>query len=502
LTRFDPTPAGSNGLSRAQFIKRAAAGGAGLVLGSGLGAGAYGLVTAGDATAASAPGGVQLFHSEPKLRPPVVTILRRPPVGSPHGYLFIAPSSGPGQRGPMIFDDDGELVWFHPTVPQTTMNFRASVYKGEPVLTWWEGKSGSGLGVGEHVIFDSSYRPVARFGAGNGREADLHEFLLTSRNTALVTSYETRLMDLSSLGGASSAPVVGGIVQELEVPSARVLFEWRSLDHVPIEESHAAVGIGFFDYFHINSIDIDGDGDLIISARNTWTVYKIGRRSGEIIWRMGGKHSDFTMGEGTVFAWQHDARHHKGGTRITVFDDGGAPAVEPQSRALLIAVDAKRRTATLVQKYTHSPGRLTSHFMGNAQALDNGDLVVGWGSEPYITEFAPDGSIRFEAKLPRGGQNYRAFRLPWTGRPAAPPKLAVQRRAGIWTAYASWNGATEVASWELSTGATPADLQPAAVVPKRGFETELAVEPGARWAAATALDKHGRVLGKSDAVRV
>ena len=490
----------SNGLRRADFVKRAAGSGAGLFLGSGLGAGAYGLIEAADASAASAPGGIQVFHSEPKLRPPTLTVVRRPLDDSPNGYLFIAPSSGPGQRGAMIFDDNGELVWFHPTTPQTAMNFRTGTYKGEPVLTWWEGKTTDGLGTGEHVIFDSSYRRVARFPAGHGRKSDLHEFLLTSRNTALVTSYETRMMDLSSLGGAASTPVVGGIVQELEVPSARVLFEWRSFDHVPIDESHAGPGLGFFDYFHINSIDIDGDGDLLISARNTWAVYKVGRKSGEIIWRLGGKHSDFTMGKGTVFAWQHDARHHKGGKQITVFDDGGAPTVQPQSRALLIALDTKRRTATLVQKYAHSPGRLTSHFMGNAQALDNGDVVVGWGSEPYITEFRPDGSIRFEAKLPRGGQNYRAFRLPWTGHPAAPPKLAFQRQAGSWSAYASWNGATEVASWELKTGATRGDLQAAAALPKKGFETKLPVERGARWGVVTALDKRGKELGSSEPV--
>jgi hypothetical protein len=488
-----------SGLTRADFMRRAAGGGAGLLLGSGVGA--YGLVTAGDAAAASAPGGVQVFKSEPKLRPPEITILRRPPVDSDDGYIFIAPSSGPGQRGALIFDDNGEVVWFHPTTPKTTMNFRTAIYKQQPVLTWWEGKSSAGLGVGEYVIFDNSYREIARFKAGDHRVSDLHEFLITGRNTALVTSYETRVMDLSSVGGPSSGPVVGGIVQEIEIPSARVLFEWKSLDHVPIEETHAIMNSGAFDYFHLNSIDIDGDGNLLVSARNMWAVYKIGRKSGEVIWRLGGKKSDFTMGKGTTFAWQHDARHHKGGTQITVFDDGGAPTVQPQSRALLIALDTNRRTATLVQDYSHHPGRLSAHFMGNAQTLDNGDVVVGWGSEPYVTEFGPDGAIRFEAKLPHGGQNYRAFRLPWTGHPATRPKLALRRKGGIIYAYASWNGATEVASWELMSGNTPTKLATAATMPRKGFETTLTVVEGDRYFAAVALDRHGKVLGSSEAVR-
>ncbi|HKI93577.1 MAG TPA: arylsulfotransferase family protein, partial [Gaiellaceae bacterium] len=149
------------------------------------------------------------------------------------GYLFIAPSSGPGQRGTLILDNAGEPVWFHPTTPNTAMNFRPGVYRGAPVLTWWEGKTEHGLGRGEHVIVDASYREVARFPAGDHRQSDLHELLLTTRGTAYVTSYERVPMDLSSLGGARRATVVGGIVQELEIPSARVLWEWKSLDHVP-----------------------------------------------------------------------------------------------------------------------------------------------------------------------------------------------------------------------------------------------------------------------------
>jgi Arylsulfotransferase (ASST) len=498
--RIDVAPAeeaAAHGLTRGEFVRRAAGSGAGLVLGGGAG------LVAADAAPAATNAAVQTFHTEPHLTPPRLTIVKRPPKDIADGFVFLAPSSGPGQRGALIIDDAGEVVWFRPTTPHTAMNFRTATYKGEPVLTWWEGKTTDGLGSGHHVIVDRAYREVARFGAGNGRQSDLHEFLITSRNTALVTSYEMRTMDLSAFGGEAAGTVVGGIVQELEIPSARVLFEWRSLDHVPLEESHATAGHNFLDYFHINSIDIDGDGDLLISARNTWAVYKIGRKSGDIAWRLGGKQSDFTMGEGTNFAWQHDARHHGGGRRLTIFDDGGAPTVEPQSRALLLALDLKGRRATLVHQYAHHPGRLQSHFMGNAQALDNGNVVVGWGSEPYVTEFDAAGSIRFEAKLPRGGQNYRAFRLPWEGRPAAKPKLVAHRKAGMINAYVSWNGATEVASWELRTGETAGNLDTvAATGPKTGFETTLTIDQGARYGAAVALGAHGKELGRSLAVRL
>ncbi len=208
----------------------------------------------------------------------------------------------------MIVDDSGEPVWFHPTVPSTVMNLRAALYHGEPVLTWWEGKTKHGLGVGDHVIFDRYYRELARFPAGDGRGSDLHELILTPTGTALITAYDIPTVDRSSVGHGRGR-VIEGIVQELEVPSARVLFEWRSLDHVALTESYSQVAPAF-DYFHVNSVDLAADGNLLVSARNTWTVYKVDRGSGKVIWRLGGKKSDFAMGPGTRFSWQHDARSH------------------------------------------------------------------------------------------------------------------------------------------------------------------------------------------------
>ncbi len=485
--------AGSGGgrATRGQFLLRAAAGAAGLAAG-----GTSELLRVADALARSAAGGgptVHRFVSRPELRPPLVTVLHAA-AGTAPGYVFIAPSSGPGQRGVLILDDAGEVVWFHPTTPSTAVNFRPGTYRGAPVLTWWEGKTEHGLGRGEHVVVDAAYREVARFPAGNRRPSDLHELLLTPRGTAYVTSYEIVPMDLSRLGGARRAKVVDAIVQEVEVPSARVLWEWRSLAHVPVDESHGKPG-NPYDYFHVNSIDVAADGDLLVSARNTWAVYKVSRRTGRVLWRLGGKKSDFAMGPGTIFAWQHDARLHEGGELVSIFDDGAAPQVQPQSKALLIKLDHPRRRASLVHAYTHRPGRLVAHFMGNAQMLGNGDVFVGWGSEPYLTEFAPDGTIRFDAKLPHGGQNYRAFRFPWVGRPGGSPTLA--RSAADGMLHASWNGATEVAAWELRTGADATALETSLTVPKQGFETSIAPPAGVAYAAVAALDRNGAVLGAS-----
>jgi hypothetical protein len=453
------------------------------------------------AFAAAAPDHVQHFVSRPDLRPPALTVRHHGKIAA--GELFIAPSSGPGQRGTMIVDASGEILWFHPTVPRTAMNFRAATYRGKPVLTWWEGKSSNGLGTGTHVILDDSYRVVARVPAGRGRQSDLHEFLITPDDTALLTSYELRTMDLRPAGGPSSGLAIGGIVQEIALPSGRVLFEWRSLDHVAIDETHARWTGHPLDYFHVNSIALTADGNLLVSARNTWAVYKISRKTGSVQWRLGGRRSDFRMGPGAVFAWQHDAREH-GENRVTIFDDGALPQVEPQSRGLLIELDPQHRTAQLVGRWVHRPNRIVSRFMGNLQQLENGNVLVGWGSEPYVTEFGPAGDIRFEARLPRGGQNYRAFRFPWHGQPTLPPaavyRYSYKQHHG--TVYASWNGATEVAAWQLESGPSEAALSAGPTVPRRSFEAALTVPFGHKVGRAVALDRKGHVLGRSRTIRV
>lgn len=486
---------GQDALDRAEFLRRSVAGGAGVLA-------VPRLLSTAEALAATvtAPDVVQRFRSRPDLRPPVVTVTRAASKTS-GGYIFIAPSSGPGQRGTMIMDEEGELVWWHPTTPVTAMNFRPAVWKGKPVLAWWQGKANRGLGQGEYVVLDGSYRTLARFSTRGRKNDDLHELLLTPRGTALVSVNDIRPMDLTPYKGRAKGSIVGGVVRELAIPSGRVLFEWNSLDDVDLDESYARPGGNGsrFDYFHINSIDVAPDGNLLVSARHTWAVYKVDIRTGELIWRLGGKRSDFTMGRGTNFEWQHDVRSH-GPSRITIFDNAAAPKKEPQTRILLVELDVAGKRARLVRQWKH-PRRLLSKFMGNAQVLSNGNVFVGWGSEPYVTEFGPQGAVRFDARLPKGGQNYRAFRFPWSGHPAEPPAAALRLVDNRRVLYASWNGSTEVESWRVEWGAGP-DLRDSVVHPKRGFETGIELPATARYAAAVAVDRRGRPLARSAKTRL
>jgi hypothetical protein len=486
--------------SRARFLARL--GGVGFAL---LGGGeVYRWVTksgtafANAAETVAAP--VRRFVTRPDLRPPAITVAHAAK-GTASGLLFLAPPSGPGQRGALIVDNRGDTVWFHPTTPKTTMGFRAGFYKGKPVLSWWEGRHVQGVGkVGEYVIVDDSYREIARFKAGHGIPPDFHELLLTPEGTALVTAYDPVAADLSTVGGPRTGRAYDGVVQEIEIPSARVLFEWRSLDHVGIEESYSTDLGDPFDYFHVNSIGFDHDGHLLISARNTWTIYKVHRRTGRVIWRLGGKKSDFAMGPNTSFAFQHDARSHDKGGLISMFDNGPRPNAKPQSRALVLALDTKRKRATLARQTMHSPP-LFAFATGNAQRMSHGGYLVCWGVTGQFTEYAGNGATLFDAKLPKGGQNYRVLRFPWRGQPRERPKLTGRVIDGSRRLWATWNGATEVVAWQLLTGSSRADLQPGSIVARRGFETKMTAPDDARYVAVVALDRDSNALARSNVIR-
>jgi len=144
--------------------------------------------------------------------------------GTSTGYAFAVPYPMPSQGGPLIFDNRGEVVWFHPLDPLDGANLQVQRYRGRQVLTWWQGTINSvGQGRGEGVIVDHSYRRVATVRAGNGLSADLHELPLTAQDTALITAFAPRPADLSTVGGASSGQVAESVIQEIDVSSGRVV---------------------------------------------------------------------------------------------------------------------------------------------------------------------------------------------------------------------------------------------------------------------------------------
>lgn len=454
-------------------------------------------------------GWVLSYRSRPDLSPPRVQMTDVGSTSTPGVFFFVTPNPGPAQhaasqQGLMILSERGAVVWFRQVRAPAFTNLQVQTYRGEPVLTWWQGAyvAAAGFGRGEALIADRSYRTVATVHAAHGLEVDLHEFTLTPQGTALVTAYTTATADLRPVGGPRQGEVFDGVVQEIDVATGRLLFEWHSLDHVGIDETHTRYTDQTFDYFHVNSIGVDPDDDhLIVSARNTWTLYKLDRSSGKVLWRLGGRRSDFTMGAGTRFAWQHHARAHGGGM-LTVFDDGASPKVEPQSRAIQLALDPATRTASLTRAFTH-PARLLADSQGSFQLLPEGGAIVGWGSEPYFTHFGPDGSLLRDARMPTDQESYRAFRFPWAAAPTTIPEIALHSdNVGGRSVYVSWNGATEVATWEALSGPSPERLSPCGSVPKSGFETAMTVHPTGDFLAMRALDARGRPLATSRTVHL
>lgn len=441
------------------------------------------------------------FRSLPHLTPPVMDILVNNE-GTAPGFVFLAPRMEGGQSGAYIIDNTGEPVWFHkPGIDMSeAMDFKVQQYHGHPVLTWWQGAKPTGYGVGHFVIANAAYEQIALVQVANGFQGgDIHEFLISSRDTAIFPIYAPVEWDLSPYGGAANAGVIDQVVQEIEIETGRVLYEWHSLDHLDIEESYEALpdGNGLYDYVHLNSIGEDPDGNLILSCRHLSSVVTISRPGGEVLWRLNGKRSDFEMGEGTPFRYQHDARNHGDGL-ITLLDNGtGSSESDVVSRGLALNLDYDAMTATMVAEYIH-PTEGTSHNQANMQVLPNGNVFLGWGPTPDTSEVTPDGELVWHAQFPEGGQSYRAYRFPWVGMPAVPPDVAVESGDEGGTVYVSWNGATEVAEWQVVAGSSERDLQPVATVAKEGFETAIDVELTGDFVAVQALDAAGNILAISE----
>ena len=445
------------------------------------------------------------------LRPPVVAVTQNAgaAAGGQGPYLFLAPrgyaGKSVGDSGLMIVDRDGQLVWFGPPISGTPLNFTKQVYRGQPVLTWSAGiVNAVGITYGTSYIADTSYRVIAKVKAGHGAQTDLHEFSITPQDTALITAHRKIQADLSSVGGPTKGYLMTSNAQEIDIASGRVLFDWNSLDHVPLTESYQKLMGGTsstpYDYFHINSVALAPDGDVIISSRNTWTVYKVSRSSGKIAWRLGGKKTDFTAGTGAHFAWQHDARMPAADV-LTVFDNASSPPEEPQSRGLLLNVDTKAMHVTLKQAYKHPAGLLADN-QGSVQLQPDGRVFVGWGAEPYLSEFAADGSLLLDAELPLNDQSYRAFTFDWSGRPPGRPVAVARPNPARGSAvFVSWNGATDVATWTVLAGKNPSALATAASQPRAGFETNISVNSEGPYFAVIAHDASGKQLGRSPTVK-
>lgn len=444
------------------------------------------------------------FHSAPGLTPPGACV-NLAATGTAPGYLFVTPL-GTHKRGngAAIFSNRGNLIWYDPVDTLVVNNLEPVTYDSRPMLAFFRGGRPR-HGHPEYVLMNEHYRVVAYIRAGNGDQVDAHELTITPRNTALIGCYVPVRMNLTAYGGTADQIVWNYVVQEINVRTGNVLFSWDSLDHVPITDSDYPVPSSGtpYDYFHGNSISLTSDGNLLISGRRVSAVYKVNRATGAVMWELGGKNSSFTLAPPGQqwFCYQHDARQPQPNV-ITLFDDGGAgPSTCPNhaSRGLTLTLSTATHTATITSDLSHNP-QLYAALWGSDQTLPNGDDLVSWGRLREITEFSAASLPNFDMSF--SGGTYRAIRTPWTGVPGYPPAAAATKGLGnAVTVYMSWNGDTQVASWQILAGNSPSSLQPVGLPQRKtGFETKITVHTAAPLVAAQARNPSGKILATSPAI--
>jgi EmrB/QacA subfamily drug resistance transporter len=458
--------------------------------------------------------GAYSFASEPTLHPPKIATVGKPANNQlAPGYVFVTSfydlNEPPmvGQSGPLILDNRLQPVWFQP-VPEkvAAADLTRQTYEGRPALSWWQGvvTNTGATESGEDVVVDQHYQTLARLRGKDGWKLTLHEMVIDGHD-AWVTANKDIPMDLSSYGGAYNGAITDAAVQEYDLKSGKLLQSWDALKHIPLSESHATVPTNGFpwDAYHVNSIDLAPGGKFVVSMRNTWAAYLVDVGSGRIEWTLGGRRSSFKFGPGAEFQWQHDVRLRPGST-VSVFDDhccqltgGGTsvPATAP-SRGLVLNVDPAARTATLASQYDGGAS-FESEYMGDTQPLTNSNVLVGWGSDRWFSEYSRSGKLLLEGELPSPDLTYRATLNNWVGLPLSPPVGVARESEGRTTVYASWNGATRVASWRVLAASGAAALAPVASAARSGFETAIPVPAGSRSFKLEALDSSGHAIGTS-----
>jgi len=451
------------------------------------------------------PSDYQSFATLPGVQAPVLTVTTadRDPAA---GDIFTSNGPGPGRYGPLIYTPQGQLVWFDQLSGGLVADdVSVQTYHGQHDLTLWVGKVPAlGFGQGEDLVLNSHYQTVATVSGGNGLQADLHEFQIFHDDIAYITAYNPIHCDLSSQGGPRNGVITDATVQELDMKTGLVRWEWHVLDHVSVSDSQYAPSPTIpWDYFHLNSIDPEPDGNILISGRNTWAAYQVQGATGRILWTLGGLASSFHEPEDARTRWQHDARLLPNGD-VTIYDDESpsAPA-DSQARGVTIALDFKTHQARLVSAYPHPGLPLRADSQGNMQTLADGNTVLGFGGVPQISEYARDGSLLFDAHLPYDMIFYRAFRFAWSARPLSPPAvLASLNNVAETIVQMSWNGATDVASWRVLAGKRRGALAAQATVRTAGFETSTILPACEQYVAVAALDSAGHLLGTSATTQV
>lgn len=468
---------------------------------------ALAMIWIGSATA-SGSSDTWSFVSAPDLHPPRLDVVKRR-AGLARGDFLVVSSvnqrvgmHSTGQSGPMILDSKAQPVWFEKT--NAALDFDQDAYRGKPVLV--EVRNDAVVVLNEH------YRTIFAVRGRKPWMIDGHDASIIGMDIWVVVVRTVQHQNLTAYGGPADGTVVDCGLQEYQLSTGRLIRTWDALNpggkpNVPLSASEMSGkgmtlpgphrGQRVFDPYHLNAVQALPDGDLLVSMRDTWAVYLLDPTSDKILWALGGRRSTFTLGHGARFKWQHDAKLIQPATggmgrdiELTLFNDNNGHS----SAGLVLRLNTITHKARLVDAYHHHPA-LYAQILGSMQLLPNGNALVGWGSEPYFSEYAKSGKLLFDAEWPGiADQSYRTlFTDSWVGTPYSPPGGAVRGK----TVYASWNGATEVARWEVMAGSSGGNLTVVASHARTGFETAIGVSAAYAVYRVRALRASGRVLGTS-----
>jgi arylsulfotransferase ASST len=485
-----------------------------------------GSVAAASAQAASTPPvgaftkkGAWSYVSAPRLHPPKLSTLRPTATSKlAPGYFMVAnfknlTTTAPmvGEGGPLILDNKLQPVWFNPVgTKQLAGNLRVQSYRGKPVLTYWQGliSSVGETTSGQFNVLDQHYKKIATIKGQDGWVLSEHDFVI-SGGDAWVTAYKDVQMDLSPYGGLTNGTLSDSAVQEYDLKTGKLVKTWDALAHIPLtqSQSHPAPVPGIaWDAYHINSIQLTGGGSFLTSFRNTWAAYLV-NSAGNVQWTLSGnqKISNYKLPSNAQFQFQHDVQLLPG-NQVSLFNDACcgiqgpgkfAPPIGP-SKALVLKLNNANHTGTLVSSYSRG-NKFFAAFLGSTQVLSNGNVAISWGSQPLFSEVSKTGKVLLDAAWPNPNVNYRVYVQKWTGTPSFAPNGAVRTSHGKATVYASWDGATQVASWRVLAGKDANHLATVATKAKNGFETAIALTSSFKKYKVQALDAKGHVLRSSGA---
>lgn len=381
--------------------------------------------------------------------------------------------------------------------------------------------------------------------------ADMHEIFITPACTAIITGYKTIDAHLNFTRNVTTR-LVESYFQEIDIATGRLVFDWQASKYIPDVIGETPYSLKswehnpkrWLDWFHINSIQKDHLGNYLISGRHTSTIYYLSGVNGNVLWRLGGRNSDFKLlhdGYNVTFGAQHHVRWlDRNLTRISLFDNHHGHVFNNQrvqSTGMIFKLDFARKEASLERTY-NSTNHIISGRKGSVQVLNDGpvpeNILMGYGSEPAWTEFAADGTVLADVSFgPLYGDrdnadNYRTLKVNWTGLPSWPPRIAPgppprhmfsqasetfsvvlkdenSNDLSNDTIYFSWNGATEIDSWVVlgSDNTTNLNIEDHMMgqVSRTGFEESFYVGQK-KYVCAVAIDEAGVVLGATSVVQM